>query len=77
MFNPLVGDLSPLTDLELEEKLAGLRNRYYQTSNLDVQVQIVNTLNVYEDEAILRRNRATQQSEESNEDGLDGLIKVS
>jgi hypothetical protein len=77
MFNPLVGDLSTLTDNELYEKLMSLRTRYFQTSNPDVQMQIINTLTVYEDEDILRRNKATQQSKESDEDGLDGLIKVS
>jgi|TARA_R110000851_G_scaffold105219_1_gene223306 hypothetical protein len=77
MFNPLVGDLSSLTDHELHEKLMGLRKRYFQTSNPDVQLQVVNTLNVYEDEEILRRDRAMQKSKDSDEDGLDGLIKVS
>jgi hypothetical protein len=77
MFNPLIGDLSELTDYELDEKLMGLRTRYYQTSNPDVQSQIVNTLNVYQDEQSFRQQRAMQKSKESDEDGLDGLIKVS
>lgn len=79
MLNPLVDSLSNLTINELEDKIVVLQRRYFMTSNLGVQSQIQNFLEIYKEE--LRNRRAIEfqrQKDQSNgENGLDSLINIS
>jgi hypothetical protein len=78
MFNPLVDDFSKLGDTVLEEKIVELGRKYWQTRNPQVQMQISSILEMYKDEARVRRAIAYQRQNENNDNnGLDSLINVS
>tara|TARA_B110000503_G_C7169155_1_gene423440 strand:+ start:6462 stop:6698 length:237 start_codon:yes stop_codon:yes gene_type:complete len=78
MFNPLVDDFSKLSDTVLEEKIVELGRKYWQTRNPQVQMQISSILEMYKDEARVRRAIAYQRQNENNDNnGLDSLINVS
>lgn len=79
MLHPLVNNLHNLTDPQLEEKIHELQRKYFQTYNLDVQLQISTILDIFREELNTRRAIATQklreQTDSSGKD-LDSLIKV-
>lgn len=76
--HPGVGSLKELSDNELESKIYELNRMYHITSNPEVQNQIVLLLDTYKIEMEERRLSAQKkQSEASNENSLDNLIKVS
>lgn len=77
--HPLLDDISGLSDNEIDLKIADLSRKYFQTRNPDLQSQIVNILEVYKQEAVVRREKAKlrQQEENNGESGLDNLINVS
>ena len=78
MIHPLLGDISHLTDSEVDLKLADLSRKYFQTHNPGVQTQIANLIDIYKEEIRTRRARAKlQQQEENGDNDLDNLIKVS
>lgn len=78
MIHPLLGDISHLTDSEVDLKLADLSRKYFQTHNPGVQAQIANLIDIYKEEIRTRRARAKlQQQEENGDNDLDNLIKVS
>lgn len=77
--HPGVGDLTHLTENELEEKILQL-NRYYFTANDQVRQQIILLLDDYKLEMENRRIEAKkrqQENSENGESGLDGLINIS
>ena len=65
-----------LKDPELEQKIIELSSRYWQTSNPEVQNQIMMVLDDYRLELGSRRAKA-QLSQENGEKGLDSLINIS
>ena len=76
--HPGVGSLKELSDNELESKIYELNRMYHITSNPEVQNQIVLLLDTYKIEIEERRLSAQKkQSEASDENSLDNLIKVS
>lgn len=81
MINPLIDNLSDLTDVQLEAKVMELQRKYFQTHNPGVKAQIVNLLEIYKSELAVRRSIAAQRQREQyqNNDGndLDSLINIS
>jgi hypothetical protein len=76
--HPGVGSLKELSDNELQSKIYELNRMYHITSNPEVQNQIVLLLDTYKIEMEERRLSAQKkQSEASDENSLDNLIKVS
>jgi len=77
--NPLVHSLGKLSLNELEEKIIDLQRKYFMSSNLQVQMQIQNFLEIYKEELNTRRALESQRQKEqqNGENGLDNLIKVS
>lgn len=76
MIHPLINDLSGLKDPELEQSIQSLSQKYWQTSNPDVKMQIVNLLDLYREELSTRRQAAWQKQYELRDKSLDKLIKV-
>jgi ribosomal protein L29 len=81
MINPLIDNLSNLTDVQLETKVMELQRKYFQSHNQQVKSQIVNILEIYKNELYTRRTIAAQrQREQYQENGgndLDSLINIS
>ena len=77
MFHPLSGDLSKLSDSDLEEKTRDLRRKYLMIRNFETQAQILNLLRDYEEEAKRRQAIALKKSQEKDDEDLDGLINIS
>lgn len=77
--HPYVKDTDTLTEDQIEEKIFKLNRIYYQTSNQDVQNQIVLALDTYKIALEEKRIKAKkiQETRENGENGLDNLIKVS
>jgi hypothetical protein len=76
MFNPLVDNLSDLTDQQVEEKVSELGKKYWQTRNLQVRDQIAAIYEMYQHEAQARRAKAYQRQADDNDNDLDSLINV-
>jgi hypothetical protein len=77
MFNPLVDDFSQLTDNEIEDKIVELGRKYWQARNPALQAQVATILEMYKQEAGLRRAKAYQKQSDQDDSGLDNLINVS
>lgn len=77
MFNPLVTNLSELTDPQIEEKITDLSQKYWQTKNLELQNQIAVILHMYKEELSMRRAKAMKKLRQDDENGLDSLINIS
>jgi len=78
--HPGVGDLTHLTENELEEKILQLNRYYFTASNDQVRQQIILLLDDYKLEMENRRIEAKkrqQENSENGESGLDGLINIS
>jgi ribosomal protein L29 len=80
MFNPLITNLSKLTETQLEQKVIELQRKYFQTYNMDLQYQIATSLDMYKEELYNRRVLTAQkQREQLSQDGkddLDNLINI-
>ena len=74
--HPLVDDLSPYKDGELENKIQDLGRKYWQARNPDLQYQITMVLEVYKQELQLRRQRAYEAQFQNRDKDLDKLINV-
>lgn len=77
MFNPLVDNFNDLTDSEIESKISELGRKFFLTHNPTVQQQISVLLDMYKQEAQLRRAKQLQKIQENRNDGLDSLINIS
>lgn len=77
MFNHLVDNFDQLTDAEVEDKIIELGRKYWMTRNPDVQAQISVVLEMYKQEATVRRAQSMQKSQPDDDNGLDKLINVS
>lgn len=77
MSHPLVGNLEKLKDIELQEKINDLTNKYWRISNSDVQIQIQMVLEAYNNE-MQRRQSVAWEKFHNNEKrkSLDKLINV-
>ena len=78
--NPFVDDLSDLSTNELSDKINDLSNKYFMTSNPQVQDQIRAVLEMYRVEAASRQaSESINQTvdKENGENSLDNLINIS
>jgi FKBP-type peptidyl-prolyl cis-trans isomerase (trigger factor) len=78
MFNHLVDNFSDLSDSEVEDKIAELSRKYFQTQNPHLQQQVSVVLEMFKEEA--RSRRAKQkiiQDHENDDNSLDNLINIS
>ena len=80
MFNPLLGDVSKLKDLELEKKILDLSQKYNLALRLGqggLAHQIAVALEQYKYEYQERQRAAMKKlDEKQKEQGLDDLINV-
>ena len=77
MFNPLVDNLTLISDQELETKVNELSRKYFQTRNPEVQMQISTIIEMYKTEIQIRRSQKNQNNQPNDENGLDNLINIS
>ena len=78
--NPFVDDLSGLSTNELSDKINDLSNKYFMTSNPQVQDQIRAVLEMYRIEAASRQASELKNQnvdKENGENSLDNLINIS
>jgi len=74
--HPLIGDLSSLKDLEVENKINELSRKYFMTPNPMLREQIVLTLNDYKEELAKRRSKELDKMMANQGKDIDKLIKV-
>lgn len=77
MFNPLVDNLSNLSDAQIDEKIFELSRKYHMARNPELQSQIAVILDMFKDESQIRSSRQFQKLQGDDENGLDNLINVS
>lgn len=77
--HPLLNDFSNLTDSQIEDKIISLTQKYWKTANPQVQHQISLAIDTYKLEQQTRRSseKVKQQNQDSDDNSLDKLIKVS
>lgn len=78
MLHPLEGDLSQLTDSEVESKLQDLTRKFYQASRLGSQellTQLSTFVTIYKEELRKRQSKALSNNNVTNED-LGQFINV-
>lgn len=70
-----------MTDLQLEEKITELQQKYFSTRNAHARVQIAALLEDYRsiltDRQIMERHEKEQKNNKDDDLGLDNLINVS
>jgi hypothetical protein len=77
MFNPLIDNINDLNDMQVEEKVAELSKKYWQTRNPEVQMQIGTALNQFKEELYIRKQKEANKPVDDGDNSLDKLIKVS
>jgi|13_taG_2_1085334.scaffolds.fasta_scaffold43186_1 hypothetical protein len=77
MFNPLIDNINDLNDMQVEEKVAELSKKYWQTRNPEVQMQIGTALNQFKEELYIRKQKEMNKPVDDGDNSLDKLIKVS
>lgn len=79
MINPLVSDLSKLTDTEVDEKIQDLQKKYFLTQNLQLRSQMTNILEIYKIEKEERNVEHARKEKEmyDEQNDIDGLINIS
>ncbi len=78
MLHPLEGDLSQLTDAEVESRLHELTRKFYQASRLgsqDLLTQLSTFVTIYKEELRKRQAKALSNNNVTNED-LGQFINV-
>ena len=76
MFHPFEGDLTELSDTDLNNKLSELNRKYYAAARLgnkDLLTQLQTFVTIYRDEIT---RRAISAKYEQNDKDLDQLINV-
>lgn len=76
MFNPLVDDLTQLTDDEVQTKIRDLTRRYWQTQNPQLRQQIQVMLSMFTEEQKSRMAKQQQQASDNGDSDLDNLINI-
>lgn len=74
--HPLVSNLQAMTMSELENKIADLSKKYFQTHNPSLQNQISMVLEDYNNELSNRRQAELTKLIEKSDKGLDKLINI-
>lgn len=75
--HPLIGNLSSLKDVDLENKINELTRKYFSSHNVEVQQQVIMILDTYKEELSNRRAAEYRKMMQSRDKGLDKLINVS
>jgi len=75
--HPGIGDLSDLTETQLEDKITQLSRYYHFTPNEDVRRQMILVLDEYKLELETRRIQAKKKMQQDDDNDLDNLINVS
>jgi hypothetical protein len=70
-------DLSKLKDVELENKMQDLTQKYFQTSNAAIRSQISMYMDLFKSELAERRSKQLNEMYQKRNKDLDGLINVS
>ena len=76
MFNPLIDDLSQLSDDEVQQKITDLTRKYWQSKNPHIQSQIVVILDMLKQEQQTRQAKKYQENKDSDDPDLDNLINI-
>ena len=79
MFNPLLEDLIPLKDADLETKLTDLNKKYsiaLRMGNGDIAKQIAVVIEAIRYEGMRRQSEANKKLLQKQNKDLDGLINV-
>ena len=74
MFNPLVTDLTEISDDQLTHKTQDLTSKYFKTQNPHVQQQIITMIEMIKQEQNDRVVRKKMQ--DNGDDDLDNLINI-
>jgi hypothetical protein len=74
--HPLIGDLTSLKDIEVENKINDLSRKYFMTPNPLLREQIVLTLSTYKEELAKRRSKEFEKMMANQGKGIDKLINV-
>tara|TARA_B100000900_G_C20599102_1_gene724747 strand:- start:1640 stop:1879 length:240 start_codon:yes stop_codon:yes gene_type:complete len=79
MLHPFAEDTKDLTISELTDKISDLSQKYFRTSNPQVQNQIQTFIDYYKQEIAIKteQERKEQQNQQNGNLDLDNLIKVS
>ena len=79
MLHPFSEDTSKLSVSEIHNKIAELTQKYFRTSNPQLQEQIHTFIEFYKQEALIKeaKEKLEQENQENNNLDLDKLIKVS
>ena len=75
--HPLIDDFQDLTDVELNEKIADLSQKYWKTPNPDVKNQMTMILDQLKEEQRIRMQKNVQNSLDQDNKDLDNLINIS
>jgi 3-methyladenine DNA glycosylase AlkC len=75
--HPLIDDFQDLTDVELNEKIADLSQKYWKTPNPDVKNQMIMILDQLKEEQRIRMQKNVQNSLDQDNKDLDNLINIS
>jgi|TARA_A200000159_G_C7155439_1_gene269009 hypothetical protein len=76
MFNPLLDNLSELSENELLKNIDSLSKKYWQTNNPDVRMQISVTLDMFKEELKTKMRQKDQKQDDNGNKDLDNLIKI-
>jgi nitroreductase len=74
--HPLIEDVENLKTPEVEAKIQDLSRKYYQTTNPQVQQQIILMLDGYREELDNRRRQEWKNEQDNRDSELDNLINV-
>ena len=77
MEHPLIDDLKHLNDSDLNDRLADLSRKYWQTTNEHVRSQMTLILDQLKEEQRVRMQNSAQQSQDNDNKDLDNLINIS
>lgn len=79
MINPLLPDLSSLSDAELELKIRDLNKKYYTISrmgNRSMAMQVFGLMDDYMGEQKRRQDIQLKKMKDENPDDINGLINI-
>lgn len=74
--HPLANNIENLKDAELELKINELSKKYFQTTNMQLQSQILMLLESYKEQLARRRYEDWVKMNESRDKSLDKLINI-
>lgn len=74
--HPLANNIENLKDAELELKINDLSKKYFQTTNPQLQSQILMLLESYKEQLARRRYDEWVKMNESRDKSLDKLINI-